>query len=64
VLCDPPYAFAAWPELLTALEPVLPTGVAVLESDREVDVGGAWEVIRTRRYGGTVVTIVRRRQSA
>jgi 16S rRNA (guanine966-N2)-methyltransferase len=69
VLCDPPYAFAAWPELLRALEHVVVSGapnpgVVVLESDREVDVGAAWEVIRTRRYGGTVVAIVRRRQPA
>jgi 16S rRNA (guanine966-N2)-methyltransferase len=64
VLCDPPYDFADWPALLVALEPVLPTGLAVLESDREVELEAQWQEIRTRRYGGTVVSIVRRRQSA
>jgi 16S rRNA (guanine966-N2)-methyltransferase len=64
VLCDPPYDFADWATLLTALEGVLPDGLAVLESDRELDAGPSWEVIRSRRYGGTVVSIVRRRQSA
>ena len=64
VLCDPPYAFTGWSELLAALAPVVGSGVVVLESDRELDVGAAWRVVRSRRYGGTVVSIVRRRQSA
>jgi 16S rRNA (guanine966-N2)-methyltransferase len=64
VLCDPPYDFAEWPELLTALTRVAPHGVAVLESDREIDPGEAWAVIRSRRYGGTVVSIIHRRPAA
>ena len=56
VVCDPPYAFNGW----TALIDVLPATIAVLESDREVPVAGAWEVVRTKRYGTTVVTIIRR----
>jgi len=52
-LVDPPYAFDAWPDLLGRLS----AGLAVLESDRELDVGPAWEVRRTKRYGGTVVTL-------
>ena len=54
-LVDPPYAFAAWDELLERLQ----AGVAVLESDHELDVGECWRVLRQKRYGGTVVTIVR-----
>jgi 16S rRNA (guanine966-N2)-methyltransferase len=57
-LLDPPYAFddAAWDRLLTALD----ADVAVLESDREVPVPEPWRLLRAKRYGGTVVSIVRR----
>jgi 16S rRNA (guanine966-N2)-methyltransferase len=54
--CDPPYAFANWRALLE----VLPARLAVLESGRELDVGGHWTVARARRYGGTLITVVRR----
>jgi 16S rRNA (guanine966-N2)-methyltransferase len=64
VLCDPPYDFGRWPELLSSLETVVPLGVVVLESDRAVEPGAAWDVIRSRRYGGTVVTIIHRRAAA
>jgi 16S rRNA (guanine966-N2)-methyltransferase len=65
VLCDPPYDFADWATLLDALGAVsAPDALAVLESDRELDTGPDWEVIRSRRYGGTVVSIVRRRPPA
>jgi len=57
-LLDPPYAFDddAWTRLLTDLD----ADVAVLESDREVPVTEPWRLLRAKRYGGTVVTIVRR----
>ena len=54
-LCDPPYAFDAWEDLLGRLQ----AEVAVLESDRPVTVPGTWEIIRNKRYGGTLVTVVR-----
>jgi 16S rRNA (guanine966-N2)-methyltransferase len=54
-LCDPPYAFAGWAELLAGL----PAGLVVCESDRVVDLGAGWDAARTRRYGGTVVTFGR-----
>jgi 16S rRNA (guanine966-N2)-methyltransferase len=54
---DPPYAFDRWDEVLA----VLPAEVAVLESDRPIDPGASWAVVRSRRYGTTVVTICRRR---
>ncbi len=52
-LVDPPYPFDAWPALLSLLS----AGLAVLESDRDLDLGAAWEVLRTKQYGGTVVTL-------
>jgi 16S rRNA (guanine966-N2)-methyltransferase len=55
-LVDPPYAFDGWDDLLAAL----PAHLAVLESDRSVEPPEPWVVVRGRRYGGTVVTIVRR----
>lgn len=54
-LCDPPYAFADWATLLGSLR----AEVAVLESSSEVDVPAGWAVTRARRYGGTLVTVVR-----
>jgi 16S rRNA (guanine966-N2)-methyltransferase len=56
-LCDPPYAFDGWPELLATL----PAALVVCESDRPIDPGQGWRVVRTRRYGGTVVTFGRPR---
>ena len=57
-LVDPPYATtdAEWAHLLTHLQ----ADVVVVESDREVDLGARWEVLRTKRYGSTVVRIGRR----
>jgi 16S rRNA (guanine966-N2)-methyltransferase len=55
-LLDPPYAFDRWRDVLEAL----PAVVAVLESDRPIDPGRGWAVVRSRRYGTTVVTICRR----
>ena len=54
-LCDPPYDFADWDGLLGRLRAT----VAVLESRRAVPVPATWEIIRSRRYGGTLVTVVR-----
>jgi 16S rRNA (guanine966-N2)-methyltransferase len=54
--CDPPYAFDRWPRLLE----LLPAGLAVLESDHELALPGGWDAVRTRHYGGTLVTVARR----
>lgn len=54
-LLDPPYDFDRWNEVLSTLQ----AGVVVLESDREVELGDRWEILRCRRYGGTVVTVAR-----
>ncbi len=57
---DPPYAFDGWDGLAVAL---LPVPVVVIESDREIDPGAGWAVVRSRRYGSTVVTISRSRRA-
>jgi 16S rRNA (guanine966-N2)-methyltransferase len=56
VFADPPYAFSDWPAVVGRL----PGDLGVLESRREVDPGPGWMVVRSARYGGTVVTTVRR----
>lgn len=54
-LCDPPYAFADWDTLLS----LLPADAAVLESSSAIEPPEGWMVARSRRYGGTLVTVVR-----
>jgi 16S rRNA (guanine966-N2)-methyltransferase len=55
VLCDPPYDYTAWEPLVTRL----PAGLAVLESGTELPHVEGWEVLRSKRYGGTIVTVAR-----
>jgi 16S rRNA (guanine966-N2)-methyltransferase len=57
-LLDPPYAYTdeEWAMLFGALD----ADVAVIESDREVPVPEAWHVLRSKKYGGTVVVLARR----
>lgn len=56
VLLDPPYDYAGWDTLLAELVPRLSErAVVVVESDREVPVEPHLRVIRSKRYGGTVV---------
>lgn len=55
-ILDPPFAFDAWGELLAGLH----AEVAACESPRPVDPPLGWRVARSKAYGGTVVTIVRR----
>ncbi len=50
---DPPYAFTDWSTLLSRLR----AGFLVAESDRDVDVGEGWKVLKRKHYGGTVVTM-------
>lgn len=54
-ICDPPYDYGQWDRLVTRL----PADLAVLESREHVPVPDGWEVLRSRRYGGTIVTIAR-----
>jgi 16S rRNA (guanine966-N2)-methyltransferase len=57
-LLDPPYTFADadWAGLLEVLD----AGIAVLESDRDLALAPPWQVLRSKRYGGTVVAIAQR----
>ena len=52
VFADPPYAFDEW-DALGALQARL----FVAESDREIELGAPWRILRSKRYGGTVVTL-------
>ena len=54
-MCDPPYAFDAWSTLLGMLD----ADIAVLESREAVELPERWMVTRSRRYGGTLVTVAR-----
>lgn len=55
-LLDPPYATddATWLEILGRLD----ASIAVLEADREPPIPPGWAVVRSKRYGTTVVVIV------
>ena len=53
---DPPYTFTNWDGLLHFLR----AGLVVAESDREVDAVEGWQVLRTKRYGRTVITMLER----
>jgi 16S rRNA (guanine966-N2)-methyltransferase len=52
-LCDPPYAFDEWPRLLGSLR----ADRVVMETSRPVEVPAGWTVTKSRRYGGTLVTV-------
>ncbi len=58
VLCDPPYSFELWDELMQELR----ARIAVFESGSQIEVNDRWMVLRSRRYGGTLVTVVRARE--
>ena len=53
VFADPPYSFDAWPAIAG-----LDAGLIVAESDREIALTDAWGILRSRRYGSTVVTLL------
>jgi len=55
VLADPPYAWDGWADLLGAL--VGAAGALVAESDREIATARGWASLRSRRHGGTVVSV-------
>lgn len=61
ILLDPPYAFDRWEELSAAAAArAREDGVLVVEAPQEVALTDGWDVIRAKRYGGTVVQIARR----
>jgi len=59
VFADPPYAFVPWAQLGGGLRENGFGGLAVLESGADIDLGAGWDVVRVKRYGGTVVTVAR-----
>lgn len=56
VLADPPYAWDGWAPLLGALAGK--AAAVAAESDREVPPAAGWASRRTRRHGGSVVTVL------
>jgi 16S rRNA (guanine966-N2)-methyltransferase len=52
---DPPYRFDGWAAVLERRV----ASLVVLESARPLALPDEWEVVRERRYGGTVVTMAR-----
>jgi 16S rRNA (guanine966-N2)-methyltransferase len=62
VLADPPYRFNRWDELLRGLEGRV--GVLVAEAAEPLRPGPAWETMKVKKYGGTVVTVVRTARKA
>jgi len=55
VLCDPPYDYDGWPALVGRL----PADLAVLESGQALTPTPGWEIVKSKRYGGTIVTVAR-----
>ncbi len=55
VLCDPPYDNAGWDTLVARL----PADLVVLESSKPIVAPDGWEVLKSKRYGGTIVTVAR-----
>lgn len=54
-LCDPPYDYEDWNTLVARL----PAYLAVLESGAPIPSAPGWGIVKSRRYGGTIVTVAR-----
>jgi 16S rRNA (guanine966-N2)-methyltransferase len=62
-LCDPPYDFTDWSSLLSTLD--APLAMAETSASApEIVAPEGWAVAKSRRYGGTLVTVLRRTDSA
>jgi 16S rRNA (guanine966-N2)-methyltransferase len=59
-LCDPPYDFTGWDALVAQI----PADLAVLESSVELVPPQGWGVVKSRRYGSTIVTVARSEMAA
>jgi 16S rRNA (guanine966-N2)-methyltransferase len=55
VFCDPPYDYQSWEQLVSGL----PADLAVLESGGALDLPAEWAVLKSKRYGDTIVTVAR-----
>ncbi len=51
IIVDPPYRYDQWDELFA----MLPSATVVVESGDEIDPGDRWSILRSRKYGGSVV---------
>jgi 16S rRNA (guanine966-N2)-methyltransferase len=60
-LCDPPYAFDRWDDLLAALP--RPAPLVVVESGGPVEAPEGWDIVREARYGSTWVGFLTERLS-
>ena len=56
---DPPYTWDGWPALLDGLA----AGLAVCEARHAIEAPEAWELVRSDRYGTTVITLLASRGS-
>ncbi len=52
-LLDPPYAYDAWPALMATV----PATIAMIETDRDLDLPAPWQVVRPKWYGSTLVVL-------
>ena len=61
VLLDPPYGFdaEAWSAVLDALAARHDIAMVVIESSHEIAIDQRWDAIRSKWYGGTLLTILR-----
>ncbi len=55
VLCDPPYDYQGWEALIAGL----PADLAILESGGELALPEGWGMLKSKRYGSTIVTVAR-----
>lgn len=55
VLADPPYAWQGWDALLSALAPKAP--VVMAETSEALELPPGWHVLKSKRYGGTLITL-------
>jgi 16S rRNA (guanine966-N2)-methyltransferase len=56
---DPPYTWDGWADLLSGL----PAELAVCEARRPIEAPERWELVRSDRYGTTVITLLASRGS-
>jgi 16S rRNA (guanine966-N2)-methyltransferase len=61
VLLDPPYATddESWAAVLGLVASVAPDALVVVESDRSPLAPDGWHALREKRYGGTIVSVLR-----
>ena len=58
VLADPPYGYGGWPSLTAALSDR--ARLLVVETGEPWEPGPAWETVKVKKYGGTLVTVCQR----